>query len=334
VARRNLTPKQNNRVDRWYIRAQVIVTIQLNRYFPRLLLVALAAVVSTNGCSVRKFAATRVANVLAESGTTYASDNDPDLVGDALPFGLKTMEGLLKEIPDHRGLLIATASGFTQYAYAYVDLPAFEVDESDWKRARYLRGRAKRLYIRGRDYALRALALSEPEFGEKVRQDPMAALAKLKAQDVAPLYWATVSWSAAIADGTQDMDLVADLHLIGPMIDRCLELDESFDQGAIHQFMISFEGGRSEAQGGSVKEARAHFERAMQLAHGQQVSPLVAFAETVSVRLQDRKQFQEFLQRALAFDVNQAPEHRLANLIAQRRARVLLSRINDLFIGN
>lgn len=308
--------------------------MQLSRYLSPFFLVALVALASTTGCSVRKFAATRVANVLAESGTTYASDNDPDLVGDALPFGLKTMEGLLEEIPEHRALLIATASGFTQYAYAYVDLPAFEISNSDWRRARELRQRAKRLYIRGRDYALRALALSEPGFGAKVRQDPMDALAKLKAQDVAPLYWATVSWSAAIAASKQDMDLVADLHLIGPMINRCLELNESFDQGAIHQFMISFEGSRSDAQGGSVKEARAHFERAMQLADGEQVSPLVAFAETVSVRLQDRKQFRELLQQALAFDVNQAPQHRLANLIAQRRAHILLSRINDLFIGD
>ena len=308
--------------------------MQLSRYLSPFFLVALVALASTTGCSVRKFAATRVANVLAESGTTYASDNDPDLVGDALPFGLKTMEGLLEEIPEHRALLIATASGFTQYAYAYVDLPAFEISNSDWRRARELRQRAKRLYIRGRDYALRALALSEPGFGAKVRQDPMDALAKLKAQDVAPLYWATVSWSAAIAASKQDMDLVADLHLIGPMINRCLELDESFDQGAIHQFMISFEGSRSDAQGGSVKEARAHFERAMQLADGKQVSPLVAFAETVSVRLQDRKQFRELLQQALAFDVNEAPQHRLANLIAQRRAHILLSRINDLFIGD
>jgi predicted anti-sigma-YlaC factor YlaD len=313
---------------------QVIGTMQLSRYVLPLFFVALLAIASTTGCSVRKFAATRVANVLAESGTTYASDNDPDLVGDALPFGLKTMEGLLVEIPDHRALLIAAASGFTQYSYAYVDLLAFEVSSGDWRRARELRQRAKRLYVRGRDYALRALALSESEFGEKVREDPTVALAKLKVQDVAPLYWATVAWSAAIAAGKQDMDLVADLHLIAPMINRCLELDESFGQGAIHQFMISFEGGRSDAQGGSVKEARAHFERAMQLAHGQQVSPLVAFAETVSVRLQDRKQFQELLRQALAFDVNLAPQHRLANLIAQRRARILLSRTNDLFIGD
>jgi predicted anti-sigma-YlaC factor YlaD len=310
--------------------------MQLNKHLSvgvaALLLLCLLS--ATVGCSVRKFAAKRVANVLAEGGSVYASDDDPDLVGEALPFGLKTMEGLLLEIPDHRGLLIATASGFAQYAYAYVDLPAFEIEDSDRRRARELRLRAKRLYIRGRDYALRALALREPRFGEKLREDPKGALAPLKAEDVAPLYWAAVSWSAAIAADKRDMDMIADLNLIGPMINRCLELDEDFDQGAIHQFLISYEGGRSRAQGGSVEKARKHFKRAMELARGQQVGPLVAFAENVSVRLQDRTRFTALLQEALAFDVNKAPEYRLANLIAQRRAQVLLPRVDDYFIGN
>jgi hypothetical protein len=33
----------------------------------------------------------------------------------------------------------------------------------------------------------------------------------------------------------------------------------------------------------------------------------------------------------LAFDVDSAPEFRLANLIAQRRARALLANVDDLF---
>ncbi len=181
---------------------------------------------------------------------------------------------------------------------------------------------------------MRVLALREPRFSEKLQENPKTALAPLKIEDVAPLYWATVSWSAAIAADKRDMDLIADLNLIGAMINRCLELDEGFDQGAIHQFLISYEGSRSSAQGGSVERAREHFGRAMELARGRQVSPLVALAESVSVRLQDRKQFMQLLQEALAFDVNKAPEHRLANLIAQRRAQVLLSRVDDYFIGN
>ncbi len=52
------------------------------------------------------------------------------MVGQAIPFGLKTIEALLEEVPDHRGLLVAAASGFTQYAYAYVALPADEIERA------------------------------------------------------------------------------------------------------------------------------------------------------------------------------------------------------------
>ncbi len=129
------------------------------------------------------------------------------------------------------------------------------------------------------------------------------------------------------------MDLVADLHLIGPMIRRCLALDDDFDNGAIHDFMITFEGSRSNAQGGSAEKARRHFERAMTLGDGQKIAPLVSLAESVAVSAQDRKEFRALLRQAVDFDVDSAPDYRLANLVAQERARLLMSRIDDLFIG-
>ena len=72
------------------------------------------------GCSVKQFAISRIGDSLADGGSVYASDDDYLLVGDALPFSLKTVEGLLQEVPEHKGLLITAAKGFTQYGYAYV----------------------------------------------------------------------------------------------------------------------------------------------------------------------------------------------------------------------
>ncbi|HEU5395364.1 MAG TPA: TRAP transporter TatT component family protein, partial [Candidatus Methylomirabilis sp.] len=63
------------------------------------------------------------------------------------------------------------------------------------------------------------------------------------------------------------------------------------------------------------------------------VSPLVTLAETVAVREQDRREFHRLLETALALDLEQAPEWRLANLIAQRRARWLKLRADELFVG-
>ena len=73
------------------------------------LLLVLAA--ATSGCSVRKFAINKLGDSLANSGNTFASDNDPEFVGQAIPFSLKLIEGLLAGSPKHRGLLFAAASG-------------------------------------------------------------------------------------------------------------------------------------------------------------------------------------------------------------------------------
>jgi hypothetical protein len=109
------------------------------------------------GCSLKKFAVDRLGNALAESSSVYATDDDPDLVGAALPFGLKTMEALLAQSPHNKGLLLAAASGFTQYAYAFVQTEADLIEDSDLTRAIYLRERAERLYRRALGYGIRGL---------------------------------------------------------------------------------------------------------------------------------------------------------------------------------
>ncbi len=64
----------------------------------RLLTVALVAAV-VPACSIRKMAVNKLGDALAETGSSFSSDDDPELVGDAVPFGLKTMEALLAESP-------------------------------------------------------------------------------------------------------------------------------------------------------------------------------------------------------------------------------------------
>src|SRR5215208_6147047 len=104
----------------------------------------LIAAVCASGCSVKRFAINKLGDSLANSGTTYAADDDPDLVGQALPFSLKLVEGLLAESPNHRGLLFTAASGFTEYAYAYVQQDADMAERHSLDAATALRGRARR----------------------------------------------------------------------------------------------------------------------------------------------------------------------------------------------
>jgi len=66
-----------------------------------------------------------------------------------------TIESLLASAPEHQGLLFAAASGFTKYSYAYVQQRADLLEDRDLAAATAERGRARRLYLRARDYGLR-----------------------------------------------------------------------------------------------------------------------------------------------------------------------------------
>ena len=283
------------------------------------------------GCSVRKLAVNSLGNALAEGGSTYASDDDPELVRQAVPFSLKTVEALLSEAPKHKGLLFAAASGFTQYAFAFVAQDADFEEGKDLVAATSLRERAVKLYLRGRDYGFRGLEVDHPGFRESLRGDPGKALGPMKKGNVPLLYWTAAAWAAAMALAKSDSSLSADQHLAEAMMTRALELDEPFALGSLHDFFIAYEAGRSSV-GGSVARARDHLRRSLELAAGRRAWPYVTFAESASVGAQDRKEFEELLRQALAVDPNRDPDQRLSNLLAQRRARWLLSRTDELFV--
>jgi predicted anti-sigma-YlaC factor YlaD len=302
------------------------------RWAVRCGLVGLLLVGFATGCSVKRMAVNKVGDALAAGGSTFASDNDPELVKAAVPFSLKLMESLLAESPRHRGLLLATSSGFTQYTFAFVQLEADELEEQDVAAALAMRERARRLYLRGRDYGLRGLAVRHRDFEARLRRDAREALGRTRPADVPLLYWTAVSWAAAISILKDQPDLIADLDLVEALIERALELDEAYEHGAIHTFLINYEMSRQVAPVEREQRARSHFVRALELSEGHQAAPYVALAQAVSVFNQDVAEFRELLGRALAIDPDVRAEWRLVNLILQERARWLLAHTEEFFL--
>jgi len=288
-------------------------------------LLALAALVS--GCSVRQMAASSIGDALAGGGDAYAADDDIDLVGAATPFGLKTIESVLGTVPEHRGLLLAAARGFTQYGYVWVQMPAEELEEHDVRAAYAQHARARRLYLRARDYGLRGLGLTR----EAMRADPAAALSRASREDVPLLYWTALAWGAAISLSKDDPATIAGLPAVDALVWRAAELDIDWDSGALRSFLIGYELNRPNAAPDAIARARRHFERAVELSGGQQAAPYVSLAESVAVARRDRREYESLLKQALAVDPDRRPEWRLANLVLQRRARWLLARAETQF---
>ncbi len=286
-----------------------------------------------SGCSIKKMAINKLGDALSGSGTGFASDDDPELVKAAVPFSLKLIESLLAESPQHKGMLLAACSGFTQYSFAFVNQDADELEDTDIAAATRMRVRAKRLYLRARGYGLRGLEVKHPGFEQALRKNPKTAVKSATVSDVPLLYWTAAAWGSAISVSKDDPALVSDQIIVEALIDRALELDEDFDRGAIHGVLISYEMARQGVTGDPALRSKKHFDRAMKLSGGKLASPLVSFAESVSVQNQNRAEFQALLDQALAINPDAVPESRLQNLVAQRRARWLLGRVDDLIIG-
>ncbi len=295
------------------------------------LLSLLVVLAMAPGCSLRRMAINSVADSLSSAGDVWSSDDDPELIRAATPFALKTTESLLAEAPEHEGLLLSACSGFTQYAYAFVELDAFEIEPESWRRAEELRERALKLYLRGRNYCLRALDLRAPGATERLRQDAAGALSEFDESALPLLFWTAASWGSAISLGLDRPDLVVDLPAVRALIERALTLDPQWNRGSIHEALISIEA-LPETMGGSPDEARRHFEKAVELSGGTRASPYVTLAEGLMVGEQDRARFEVLLRSALAVDPDAVPSERLANLLAQRRARLLLERTEELFL--
>ena len=287
----------------------------------------------SSGCSLRRMALNSVANSLASSGDTFASDEDPELIRHAVPFSLKLVESMLAELPEHRGLLLTACSGFTQYGYAFVDLDAELLKMDEYSRSEQLRDRARRLYLRARDYCVRSLESKYPGIRAKLARDPVGALGATKAEDVPLLYWTSASWGKAVSLSLDRPALAGDLPVVQALVRRALALDERFNHGALHEVMISIEA-VPEAMGGSLDRAREHFEKAVALSEGRSAGPYVSYATAVLLPQQNREEFVRMLNEALAIDVDGHRPSRLANILAQQQARYLLERIDDLFLSS
>ena len=229
-------------------------------------------------------------------------------------------------------MLLAAASGFTEYSYAFVDARIDEAKEDSLEHANELRDRARKLYLRANGYGMRGLEAWYPGFGKALDDDAEKALKRVQKRDVPLLYWTAASRGLAISLSTDNPQMLAELPLIETIVKRVAELDEGFDNGAVPEFLITLTSAHMDMSNDDLQKLmRQHFDRAIALSHGKRAGTYVSLAEKAAEPKRDGAEFKELLGKALAIDAEAQPEDRLANLVAQRRARWLLKHFDDLF---
>ena len=267
---------------------------------------------------MKQMALNRMASALADSTSVYARDNDPEFVRIAAPSTLKTVEMLLSQSPRHPQLLLTACRGFTEYSYGFLHVES-AVRAADAPVAQDLRERAVKMYQRARGYCLSGMQIRHPGVNaDSLGADPAAALRATTAEDVPWLYWTALSWGAEISLAPSPVARIAEVATVRALLKRAKDLNDTWDEGAIYEAMIPFDG-LPPLLGGSAAAARADFDKAQQLQDGKSVFAYVALAIVTS----NPAEKQRLLDAALAIDVDTITSRRLSSLIAQRYARVL-----------
>ena len=285
-----------------------------------------------SGCSVRNYALDQAADALANQGTGFASDDDPELIRDAAPFSLKLIDSLIAQRPRHGALLLAATRAYTQYAYAFVQQDADRLEDSNVAEAYRLRQRAAGFYRRARDYGLKALGNDDPEYINQLRTKPGNRLDHLGAESVPLLYWTGAAWAGWIALSKDNGDAIADWPVVQALLDRASTLDAAYGNGALQGLLINVEMARGGDPAKATAQARSRFDRAVQWSGGKLAAPYVTLAEAVAVPNQDRAEFNRLLASALAIDPDGLPEARLENRIMQNRGRWLQAHADKFFM--
>jgi len=290
---------------------------------PSLSLLVLVLAFGLSACVPRQLLVNGAADALTAQG--QAEEEDIGLAREASAFYLKLSESLLRQSPGHLALAESVASGFTQYAYAFVASEAERMMNTDAKAAHVLNERARRLYLRAHRHAMAALAQSNPGLVASLAKTsgPLAGL--LKTEEVGVAYWAAASWGAYIALSKDDPDAVADLPLAVRLAEMVWRTAPTFGQGSAASLMGNFEAARP---GGSMAKAAAYFDEAIAAGGGQNPGPWVAKAEAIAQAAGDRQAFEALLQQALSVSAKRMD---LSSQVMRQRAQWLLDSVDDLF---
>ncbi len=288
-----------------------------------------------NNCSINKMVVNRVADQLTsgEGSTVFTGDDDPELIRDALPFALKLYESLLESVPENTELLLATGKAYCMYAYAFIQMDAEKLPDEEINKKNIMLKRAKKMYLRGKKYIIRAIEIKYDGFTNSIKNNTLESfLSETEKDDVPYLFWAGMAWMGAFSVAPFDMELSISKSKAVLIISRAFKLDESFEQGAIHNFYISYYGSMPVDMGGSEKKAQKHFKRSLELSKGLLATPYINLAISISIKNQNAEEFKNLLQKALEINIDKEPNNRLVNILSQRKAMWLLDHIDNFFL--
>lgn len=284
----------------------------------RSLLRSLCVLILATGISACATIMTSATNGLAQSlSSAILNQDDPETVRDGAPAFLLMLDSFVHSSPDDDATLRSAAELYAAYGVLFVEDPE----------------RAQRLTNRSRVYARQALCVVNSDscsIWDLPFADFIAAINSLDDDDVESLYTVGLTWLAYIQAHRADWTALAELPNAEAVLSKVRELDDSFRPGDVEHYLGVMNTLRPPALGGNFEKGKKHFENAIAISGGRDLSIKVDYASYYARTLYDQELHDRLLNEVLNADPVQ-PGMTLFNTLAQRDAKALLESAADYF---
>ncbi len=270
------------------------------------------------GCTIQSIALRSVDGLFDNTVASLMEESDLSFAESAIAGDMKLLEGVVKSDPSNVRYLQLACMGYTSYALAFAeDDPA----------------RALLFYSRARDFGIRGLVergIPKSAFGADAAT-MNTALRKLGGGDVPVVFWTADAWGSAIRLQPDDPDVIAAVPTANALMEWVKAREPDFFYGGPFLYFGVYYASYPPALGGRPDLSKENFDRAVASGKGRFLMTDVLYARTYAVLTQDRPLFHDLLTRVVETPIDILPEQRLANTVAQNRARQLLAREEELF---
>ena len=274
------------------------------------------------------------ADILSDGSAAFEEESDLELAEHSISANLKVIEGMLKSDPTNETILVLLARSYGGYAFGFIEESYLEWKEKDPKKSDHFKHRAEVFYLRGKDYALKALSQSNSAFAEALNSDFETFEKELEDfghGDVPALFWTAYNWGNWLNLNLQSPEAIAVAPKVERMMKKVLELDENYFFSGPHLFYGVYYGARPPMLGGDKAKSKTHFELALKHTERKFLMTQVLYAQYYAVQTQDEHLYGKLLKEVLDASDTIYPEQSLITQLAKKKAQRLLAAKSKLF---
>ena len=271
------------------------------------------SLLTLSACSMNKMMVDMSMPMIEGGIEAMNQESDLQLAEDSMPANLSMLNGMIRLDPENKQL-------HTYAAQAYYGLSYGFNEDNDIERA-------GNQYQRGLKHGLTALALSGFSNAKQMKPDDFEQqLQKLDKDDVAALFWSASNWAKWIDLNRDSAESLIQLSKPTAMMQRVLELDETFYYGSAHMYFGVYYGSRAPTLGGNFEKSKQHFEQARKITDHKLLVADLLQAQYLARQMYDQKDFHQRLTKIIDAPEDLYPELTLLNQISKRKAQLLLSK--------